>query len=70
MNIAVFREGRWVTPQVSCGLLSGVMREELLERGEIVEGVILARELQPGEAVRCFNALRGSRVAALESSHG
>ena len=59
MNVAVFRDGRWITPPVSCGLLSGVMREELLDRGEIVEGIIHARELQPGEVIRCFNALRG-----------
>jgi branched-subunit amino acid aminotransferase/4-amino-4-deoxychorismate lyase len=59
MNIAVFRNGRWVTPQVECGLLPGVMREELLERREVVEGVIPASELQVGETVRCFNALRG-----------
>ena len=59
MNIAVFRDGRWITPQASCGLLSGVMREELLARGEIVEGVIRANELRPEESIRCFNALRG-----------
>jgi para-aminobenzoate synthetase/4-amino-4-deoxychorismate lyase len=59
MNVAVFRDGRWITPPVSCGLLSGVMREELLDRGEIVECVIQASDLQPGEVIRCFNALRG-----------
>jgi len=58
-NIAVFREGRWVTPHVKCGLLSGVMREELLDRGEIVQGVIQAADLRNGEVIRCFNALRG-----------
>jgi branched-subunit amino acid aminotransferase/4-amino-4-deoxychorismate lyase len=58
-NIAVSRGGQWITPAVSCGLLSGVMREELLPRGEIVEGVILASELRPNETIRCFNALRG-----------
>jgi para-aminobenzoate synthetase / 4-amino-4-deoxychorismate lyase len=59
MNIAVFRDGRWITPQTSCGLLPGVMREELLGRGEMVEGVVHASELRPGELIRCFNALRG-----------
>jgi para-aminobenzoate synthetase / 4-amino-4-deoxychorismate lyase len=59
MNIAVFRDGQWITPQTSCGLLPGVMREELLARGEIVEGVVPANELRPGELIRCFNALRG-----------
>jgi para-aminobenzoate synthetase/4-amino-4-deoxychorismate lyase len=59
MNVAVLRNGRWITPQLSCGLLPGTMREELLARGEIIEGVIQAAELQDGEVIRCFNALRG-----------
>jgi para-aminobenzoate synthetase / 4-amino-4-deoxychorismate lyase len=59
MNIAVFREGRWITPSISCGLLPGTMREELLASGELVEGIVPARELQSGEVIRCFNALRG-----------
>src|SRR5262249_52420632 len=46
MNIAVFRDGSWITPRVTCGLLSGVMREELLSRGEIAEGVVPANELR------------------------
>jgi len=66
MNVAVFRDGRWITPHVSCGLLSGVMREELLALGEIVEGVIQARDLQPGEVIRCFNALRGVNEAQFD----
>jgi para-aminobenzoate synthetase/4-amino-4-deoxychorismate lyase len=66
MNIAVFRNSRWITPQTSCGLLPGVMREELLARGEIIEGVIRAEELINGEHVRCFNALRGVFTPILE----
>ena len=67
MNIAVFREGRWITPRVSCGLLPGTMREELLDRGEIEEGVVPANALRPGEVIRCFNALRGVCEVVLES---
>lgn len=59
MNVAVFRQDRWVTPRISCGLLPGVMREEMLALGEIVEGVVRVEELQDGELIRCFNALRG-----------
>ena len=59
MNIAVLRDGRWTTPQESCGVLPGVMRQELLAHGEIVEGVIRAAQLESGEVIRCFNALRG-----------
>jgi branched-subunit amino acid aminotransferase/4-amino-4-deoxychorismate lyase len=58
-NVAVLRHGRWVTPPVECGLLPGVMRAELLARGEIVEAVVRADELVMGETVRCFNAVRG-----------
>jgi len=58
-NVAVFRDERWVTPHLSCGVLPGVMREELLARREIVEGVIRSEDLMDGERVRCFNALRG-----------
>jgi para-aminobenzoate synthetase / 4-amino-4-deoxychorismate lyase len=65
MNIAVFRKGRWMTPSISCGLLPGVMREELLARGDIVEGIVPAKELQSTELIRCFNALRGVCEARL-----
>jgi len=65
MNVAVFRENRWVTPSLTSGLLPGIMREELLSRGEIVEGRIYAKDLQDGELVRCFNALRGVFDVAL-----
>jgi len=58
-NIAVFRDGAWITPALTCGLLPGVMRAELLAYGKIVEGVIHSRELVSGEPIRCFNALRG-----------
>jgi para-aminobenzoate synthetase/4-amino-4-deoxychorismate lyase len=68
MNLAVFRNGRWITPSVSCGLLAGVMREELLSRGEITEGVIKAADLRPGELFRSFNALRGVRDVPLLSN--
>jgi len=59
LNIAAMRDGVWITPPVSCGLLPGTMRAELLDEGSIREGVILAQDLVPGEMVRCFNAVRG-----------
>jgi branched-subunit amino acid aminotransferase/4-amino-4-deoxychorismate lyase len=59
MNIAVMRDRRWITPATSCGLLPGVLREELLQRGTIVEGIVPEEELKDGEDILCFNALRG-----------
>jgi branched-subunit amino acid aminotransferase/4-amino-4-deoxychorismate lyase len=59
LNVAVKRDGLWITPPVACGLLPGTMRAELLDEGSIREGVILAHDLVPGEMIRCFNAVRG-----------
>ena len=58
-NIAVLRHGKWITPSLSCGLLPGTMRAQLLDEGKIVEGVILAATLVPNELIRFFNAVRG-----------
>ena len=64
-NIAVFREGVWITPALSCGLLPGVFRAELLARGDIVEGIIHPDDLNASDPIRCFNALRGMFEAYL-----
>jgi para-aminobenzoate synthetase/4-amino-4-deoxychorismate lyase len=58
-NIALWRNGRWVTPNVSCGLLPGTMRAELLENGDLIEGILTVDELLDGEQIRCFNSVRG-----------
>ncbi|GJN92149.1 hypothetical protein Rhopal_005179-T1 [Rhodotorula paludigena] len=54
----------FVTPRSECGLLEGVMRAELLERREVVEGVVTVEQVK--EAARrgtleiiCFNGVRG-----------
>ncbi len=65
-NVAIEREGVWVTPPVACGLLAGTMRAELLERGEVLERVISVGDLRPGMIVRCFNSVRGVYEVPLE----
>lgn len=57
--------GSLVTPPLSCGLLPGVFRAELLERGEIVELVITADELRTAEEVWLVNSVRKWRRARL-----
>ncbi|GAA6063922.1 hypothetical protein JCM10212_003540 [Sporobolomyces blumeae] len=54
----------YVTPRRECGLLEGVQRAELLERGEIDEGVVTVEEVKRAAAdgsleVICFNGVRG-----------
>lgn len=64
-NVAIRRNGAWVTPPVACGLLSGVMREELLARGELHEGVITRAEFEAAREIALFNAVRGWLPAEL-----
>jgi len=64
-NVAVQRGGRLVTPPLADGLLPGVFREELLRRGEIVEGSIGVDEVQSAGTVRLLNSVRGWMQAEL-----
>lgn len=60
-NVAVSREGRWVTPPVSDGLLPGTMRADLLGRGIIEEGRISVSSLSAGSRLAALNSVRGWR---------
>jgi para-aminobenzoate synthetase/4-amino-4-deoxychorismate lyase len=68
-NIAVFRDGRWRTPPVACGVLPGTMRAQLLDEGKIVEGVIHSDELVSAEGIRYFNAVRGISEVHFSEDH-
>ena len=54
-----------VTPPLQSGLLPGVFRAELLERGEIAERVITADEVKTAEEVWLINSVRKWRRARL-----
>jgi para-aminobenzoate synthetase/4-amino-4-deoxychorismate lyase len=58
-NLALQRDGRWITPPVRCGLLDGVMREELLACGKIEEGLLTRDDLRHAPALALFNSVRG-----------
>jgi para-aminobenzoate synthetase/4-amino-4-deoxychorismate lyase len=58
-NIVVRRDGRLITPPVDCGLLPGVYRKRLLEKGRIHEGRITIDELARADAIFLVNSVRG-----------
>jgi len=58
-NVFAKLDGRLVTPPLRCGLLPGVLREEMLERGEAVERPLRLEELQRAVALFVGNSLRG-----------
>lgn len=58
-NVVVELDGELVTPPVSCGLLPGTMRADLLARGEIVEQRITLADLGRASRVWLINSVRG-----------
>jgi len=62
-NLVVRINGEFVTPSVSCGLLAGTFRAELLSRGEIRERVIRVEELAEVDALFLVNSVQEWRRA-------
>jgi para-aminobenzoate synthetase/4-amino-4-deoxychorismate lyase len=58
-NVVIELDGRRVTPPLRCGLLPGVLRAELLARGEITEAVVRLEDLPRATGVWFVNGVRG-----------
>jgi para-aminobenzoate synthetase/4-amino-4-deoxychorismate lyase len=58
-NVVAEIDGARVTPPVTCGLLPGVYRAELLDAGEIRERVVTTEELKNASRLWLINSLRG-----------
>jgi len=58
-NVIVELDGRHLTPALSCGLLPGTLRAELLEKSMISEAVIRRSDLDRATRVWFINGLRG-----------
>jgi len=67
-NVVVELDGRKVTPPVSSGLLAGTFRAELLENGEIEEGIITLDDLKQAKAVWLINSVRKWQEVTLNCS--
>jgi len=64
-NIVVELDGRKVTPPVSCGLLAGTFRDELLESGKIFEEILTFAELKRANRIWVVNSVRKWREVAV-----
>jgi para-aminobenzoate synthetase/4-amino-4-deoxychorismate lyase len=67
-NVVLRKNGRWVTPPLSCGLLPGTMRQRLLDEGKIAEEVLTLDDLKNAE-IYLINSLRGWRRAVYVQIH-
>jgi para-aminobenzoate synthetase/4-amino-4-deoxychorismate lyase len=57
-NLVVRLDGKDYTPPVSCGLLAGTFRDELLAQGKITERILYPADLQKAEAIFLINSVR------------
>lgn len=57
-NLFVEQDGALLTPPLSCGLLAGVLRQELIDTGRAQEAVLTVSDLQD-KPVFVGNSLRG-----------
>lgn len=62
-NVIVQIDGKRYTPPVSCGLLPGTLRRQLVEAGEVAERIITVDEIKHADAVFLANSLRGIQRA-------
>jgi para-aminobenzoate synthetase/4-amino-4-deoxychorismate lyase len=67
-NIVVEIGGRKVTPPVEAGLLAGTFREELLERGDVVEARVTLDDLKSAARVWIVNSVREWWPATVRSA--
>jgi len=58
-NVVVELAGRRVTPPLACGLLPGVMRGDLLRRGEVAEQIVTIDDLSHASGLWFINSVRG-----------
>jgi para-aminobenzoate synthetase/4-amino-4-deoxychorismate lyase len=58
-NLVLEVGGERLTPARECGLLAGVFRQSLLERGKVREAVLTRNDLVGASRVLLINALRG-----------
>jgi len=61
-NLVVELQGRLLTPATDCGLLPGVLREVLLTRKRVQEGIVTTDDLARANHVWFVNSVRGAVV--------
>jgi len=58
-TLFVEKDGQYLTPALSCGLLPGILRADMLASGHAVEAILTLDDLVAADAVYVGNSLRG-----------
>ncbi|MBO6557371.1 MAG: chorismate-binding protein [Pseudomonadales bacterium] len=64
-NVFLEIDGNLKTPAVSCGLLAGTLRQEMLDQGLATEAILTREDLKEASRLYVANSLRGMREAEL-----
>lgn len=64
-NIVIRKDGMLLTPPITCGLLPGTFRAQLLEAGEIREQVLNSDDLEQADEIYLINSVRKWRKVRL-----
>ena len=64
-NVVVELDGQRITPPLPCGLLPGVLRQSMLQRGEVVERIVKREDLKRATGLWFANSVRGMLPAQL-----
>ena len=64
-NVFVERDGKLLTPPISCGLLNGTLRQDLIETGRAEEAILKPIDLTTNDGVWLGNSVRGLMPAKL-----
>ena len=66
-NVALFIGGAWITPPLASGCLPGVLRQVLIDEGELAEEVVMAEDLRSADGLALLSSVYGwqpARIAA------
>lgn len=58
-NILIEKDRKFYTPALSCGLLNGVLRQNLLDSKVCEERILKTDDLKNADSVYCINSVRG-----------
>ena len=64
-NLVVRLDGVWVTPPINSGCLPGTYREDLIDRGALIERPVPVAGLMAADEVAVINSVRGWRTAKI-----
>lgn len=70
-NIVLQIDGKLFTPPQKCGLLNGILRQELLSQNhekKITEKILYKTDLKKAQKIFCINSVRGIQEVVLEES--